>query len=124
MVNLAREQIWGEVEVDETWVTGTQAGLRGSRQIKGRKAALVLVAVERRGHGTGRIRMAVIPDFKRATLIGFLKQNVALGSTVYTDGLKSFTGLRVWSQGQHLGLCPYRWRRWSASDSSPTGAAD
>jgi transposase-like protein len=37
--------------------------------------------------------MAVIPDFKSITLIGFLKRNVAPGSTVYTDGLKSFTGL-------------------------------
>ena len=94
MVDLTRQQLWGEIEVDETWVGGAQTGLRGSRQLKGRKAALVLVAVERRGRGTGRIRMAVIPDFKRATLIGFLKQNVAPGSTVYTDGLKSFTGLQ------------------------------
>jgi hypothetical protein len=31
--------------------------------------------------------MAVIPDFKNATLVAFLKQNVASGSTVYTDGL-------------------------------------
>ena len=37
--------------------------------------------------------MAVIPDFKSATLIAFLKQNVEKDSTVYTDGLKSFTGL-------------------------------
>jgi transposase-like protein len=38
--------------------------------------------------------MAVIPDFKSATLLGFLKENVVLGSTVYTDGLKSFAGLQ------------------------------
>jgi transposase-like protein len=38
--------------------------------------------------------MAVIPDFKSATLFGFLKENAALGSTVYTDGLKSFAGLQ------------------------------
>ena len=38
--------------------------------------------------------MAVIPDFKSATLLGFLKENVALGSTVNTDGLKSFAGLQ------------------------------
>jgi transposase-like protein len=38
--------------------------------------------------------MAVIPDFKSTTLMAFLKQNVAPGSTVYTDGLKSFTGLQ------------------------------
>jgi transposase-like protein len=93
MINLTREPLRGEVEVDETWVGGMQAGLQGSRQLKGRKAALVLVAVEKRGRGTGRARMAVIPDFKSATLIAFLKQNVAPGATVYTDGLKSFTGL-------------------------------
>jgi len=93
MVNLEREPLRGEVEVDETWIGGTQAGLRGSRQLKGRKAALVLVAVEKRGRATGRARMAVISDFKSQTLIAFLKQNVAPGSTVYTDGLKSFTGL-------------------------------
>src|ERR1039458_109894 len=42
----------------------------------------------------GAPRMAVIPDFKSTTLMAFLKQNVAPGSTVYTDGLKSFTGLK------------------------------
>lgn len=94
MINLAREPLRGDVEVDETWVGGTQAGLRGSRQLKGRKAALVLVAVEKRGRSTGRARMAVIPDFRRGTLLGFLRQNVAPGSTIYTDGLKSFTGLQ------------------------------
>jgi transposase-like protein len=94
MVNTAREPLRGDVEVDDTWVGGSQAGLRGSRQLKGRKAAIVLVAVEKRGRATGRARMAVIPDFKSTTLITFLKQNVASGSTVYTDGLKSFTGLQ------------------------------
>ena len=93
MVNLVREPLQGEVEVDDTWIGGEQAGLRGSRQLKGRKAALILVAVEKRGRATGRCRMAVIPDFKKVTLLAFLKQNVASGSTVYTDGLKSFTGL-------------------------------
>jgi hypothetical protein len=49
MVNDAREPLRGEVEVDETWIGGEQAGLRGSRQLKHRRAALVLVAVEKRG---------------------------------------------------------------------------
>ena len=93
MVNVAREQLYGEVEVDETWVGGEQAGLRGSRQLKGRRAALVLVAVEKRGRGSGRVRQKVIPDFKGRTIISFLNQNVSPGSTIYTDGLKSFEGL-------------------------------
>jgi hypothetical protein len=32
MVNAAREPLYGEVEIDNTWVGGPQAGLRGSRQ--------------------------------------------------------------------------------------------
>jgi transposase-like protein len=93
MVNVAREPLHGEVEVDETWIGGEQAGLRGSRQLKGRRAALVLVAVERRGRSTGRIRMKVIPDFRSITIIPFLHENVSPGSIIYTDGLKSFLGL-------------------------------
>jgi transposase-like protein len=92
MVNLEREPLWGEVEVDETWVGGTQAGLQGSRQLKGRKAALVIVAVEKRGKASGRVRMAVIPDFRSVTLNAFIQQNVAPGAVICTDGLKSFTG--------------------------------
>ena len=82
MINLKREPLRGEVEVDDTWVGGTQAGLRGSRQLKGRKAARVLAAVEKRGRNlTGRARMTVIPDFRRETLLAFLKDNVAPGTT-------------------------------------------
>jgi transposase-like protein len=93
-VNFARELLRGEVEIDDTWVGGTQAGLRGSRQLKGRRAALVLVAVEKRGRASGRLRMAVIPDFRTTTVHRFITQNVAPGSTIYTDGLKSFSGLQ------------------------------
>jgi transposase-like protein len=92
-VNVAREPLHGEVELDDTWVGGPQPGLRGSRQLKGRKAALVAVAVEKRGRGTGRARMAVIPDFRATTLLAFITQNIAPGSTIYSDGLKQFTGL-------------------------------
>ena len=91
MVNAAREPLHGEVEVDDTWIGGPQAGLRGSRQLKGRRAALVMVAVEKRGKRSGRVRMSVIPDFKKVTIDKFLARHVAPGSTIYTDGLKTFT---------------------------------
>lgn len=93
MVNAQRERLHGDVEIDDTWIGGPQAGLRGSRQLRGRRAALVLVAVEKRGSASGRVRMAVIPDFKAATLTGFITEHIAPGSTLYTDGLKQFTGL-------------------------------
>src|SRR5437870_7175981 len=47
MVNAAREPLDGEVEIDDTWIGGTQPGLRGSRQLIGRMAGIVLVAVEK-----------------------------------------------------------------------------
>ena len=47
----------------------------------------MVAAVEKRGGVSGRIRMAVIPDFKKTTMIDFVKQHIILGSTVYTDGL-------------------------------------
>jgi transposase-like protein len=101
MVNAAREPLHGEVEIDDTWIGGPQAGLRGSRQLKGRRAALVLVAVEKRGKGSGRVRMAVVPDFKTTTFKAFIKQNVTPGTTIHTDGLKSFSGLEE-SGYQHI----------------------
>jgi transposase-like protein len=93
MVNLTRERLGGEIEVDDTRIGGEQAGLRGSRQLKDRRAALVLVAVEKRGKASGRARMAVIPDFKAATILTFVTRNIEPGATIYTDGLKSFVGL-------------------------------
>ena len=95
MVNVAREPLHGEVEIDDTWVGGPQPGLRGSRQLKGRKAAIVLVAVERRGRGSGRLRLGVVSDFKQTTMIAFVKQHVTPGTTVYTDGLKGFEGVQA-----------------------------
>jgi len=77
MVSTTRDPLHGEVEVDDTWIGGEQAGLRGSRQLKNRRAALVLVAVEKSGKVSGRARMSVIRDFKSATIIPVLTKNVA-----------------------------------------------
>ncbi len=93
MVNAAREPLRGEVEIDDAWIGGPQAGVRGSRQLKGRKATLVVVAIERRGMRSGRLRMAAISDFKATTMNNFVTKNVVAGSTVYSDGLKSYAGL-------------------------------
>lgn len=93
MVNSSRDPLWGEIELDETWIGATQAGLKGSRQLRGRKAALVLAAVEKRGRGTGRVRMEVIPDFSAKTIRDFARRNVRPGTIIHTDGLKTFAGL-------------------------------
>ncbi len=95
MVNAAREPLHGEIELDDTWIGGTQAGIKGSRQLKDRRAVPVLVAVERRDDRSGRIRLVVLPDFTATTMNTLVKENVAAGSTVYSDGLGAFAGLKA-----------------------------
>jgi len=91
MVNPEREALVGPVEVDECFVGGKEHGLRGGRQ-HGLKA-LVVVAVEVRGAGSGRLRMQVINDASGDTLCGFVQQAVAPGGSVHTDGWPSYRRL-------------------------------
>jgi transposase-like protein len=92
MIVSEREKLRGVVEIDETWVGGLQTGLKGSRQLKS-KAALVIVAVERRGTATGRARMEVIPDFTQKTMTDFARRNIEAGTTVIADKMSGFDGL-------------------------------
>ena len=55
-----RELLHEKVEVDETYVGGAEAGLRGGREL--REKALMVAAVEVRGRASGRVRLHVVPD--------------------------------------------------------------
>ncbi len=92
MVNPQRDLLHGHVEVDETYVGGEEEGLVG-RQIE--KKAIVVVAVEvYEPKGFGRIRLRQIPDVSGNSLLGFIRQVVAPGSVVLTDGWKGYEGLK------------------------------
>jgi transposase-like protein len=91
MVNPERQPLTGEVEVDECFVGGVEAGLRGGRA-RGEKA-LVIVGVEVRGSGSGRTRMAVIADASAGQLTGFVAAHIAVGATVRTDGWMGYRPL-------------------------------
>jgi transposase-like protein len=91
MVNPEREPLTGAVEVDECFVGGHEAGVRGGRQ-RGDKA-LVVAGVEVRGAGSGRVRLRVIDDASAATLSGFVRDNVTAGATVHTDGWRGYRPL-------------------------------
>lgn len=106
MVNPGRGRLSGEVEVDETWIGGRQAGLTGGRQRAGRKALLVAGAVEVRTkpllpngktppHPTwlGRLRLEVIPDTSQVTLSGFIGRSVEPGATIISDAWTGYGGL-------------------------------
>ena len=93
MVNPDRRTLRGMVEVDETWIGGRQAGLKGGRQRRGRKALLVAVAVERGEKALGRLRLAVVPDASQATLTAFIERTVKRGSTIASDAWSGYGGL-------------------------------
>jgi Transposase zinc-ribbon domain/ISXO2-like transposase domain len=69
------ELLSGQVEVDETYIGGEEAGLAGGRA-KGKKA-LVAVAVEVRSpKGFRRCRMRIIADGSARTLHTFITDNI------------------------------------------------
>lgn len=92
MVNPERTLLTGEVEVDECEVGGPEIGRRGGRSLTAR-ATQVIVAVEVRGQGSGRVRMKVIGDASGDTLTGFVIDTVAPGAIVHTDGWMGYAPL-------------------------------
>jgi transposase-like protein len=83
MVRPSRDRLSGEIEVDESYLGGVAPGKPGRGA---EKKAVVAIAVEKRGRGMGRIRLARIPDTSADSLLPVIKEVVELGSVVSTDG--------------------------------------
>ncbi len=91
-VNLNRTKLRGAVEVDEAWIGGLQPGARG-RAREGRRAALVVLALEVENDVPGRLRARLVPDDTAASLVGFVQDVVEVGSTIITDGFPGYLAL-------------------------------
>lgn len=92
MVRPGREPLTEEVEVDETLVGGRGKGQKTAGRHVGKKS-LVMIAAEVRGKAIGRIRLRAIPNTSKEHLLDFVRQTVALGATVMTDGLPVYMNL-------------------------------
>ena len=92
MVAPERDPLEGEVEIDEFFLGGHEEGLKGGRQ-HGKKA-LVGIAIEVRGQGSGRLRLQVLENSQAKTLEAFTKATTAPGAVVHTDGLPSYNSLQ------------------------------
>ena len=91
MVRPGRDRLSGYVEVDETYVGGTEEGVHGRQT---HKKAIVAIAIEVRSpKGFGRIRMQRVPDASAASLTPLVCDAVEPGSTVHTDGWKGYDDL-------------------------------
>jgi transposase-like protein len=92
MVRPGRDQLTGDVEVDETYVGGVEKKVRG-RGVK--RKTIVAIAAEVCGRGPGRIRMAKIPDLSAPSLRRFVGDNVQRGAEVRTDAWSGYNGMEV-----------------------------
>lgn len=89
-IRTSREKLSGSIEADEFYLGGEHSGKRGRGA---EHKCTVAIAVERKGHKLGRLRMQVIQRCSSNELVPFATANIASGSTVMTDGWKGYAGL-------------------------------
>ena len=93
MVRPGRDKLSGQVEVDETYIGGEEAGT-GNTGRGANEKCLVVVAVECIGKKIGRVRFKIIPDASSENLIPFIEDSIENGSSVITDGWSGYKPLR------------------------------
>ncbi len=92
MVRPGRDKLAGELEVDESYLSGPK-GRKPGRGLLGK--AIAAIAVEALpGGALGRIRLARIPDCSQVVLTDFVDGVAEPGSVVYTDHWNGYNGLR------------------------------
>jgi transposase-like protein len=102
MVRAEREQLSGDVEVDETFLGGPKpGGKRGRGAVKN----LVVIAIEiQRPKGFGRVRMRYVQDASCGSLLPFVCDVVRPGTSVFTDGWKGYNNLAEHGYEHHRTL--------------------
>jgi len=111
MVVPERELLKSEVEIDEFFLGGYEEALKGGRQ-RGKKV-LCGVAIEVRGHGSGRLRLQILPNASSASLLALTQATTAAGAVVHTDGYQSYNVLAQHGYGHRR--APSRARRWAST---------
>ena len=90
MVRPDRDQLFGDVEVDETYLGEEAPGITGRRTIN---RAIVVIAVEMNDGQIGRIRLRHVPNLNMTSLQGFIVDVVKPGSLIHTDGWQGYAGI-------------------------------
>jgi transposase-like protein len=92
MVRSDRTKLLGKVEVDDFYIGGEEHNSSTGRGT-GNKI-MVVAAIELHDSGKlGKVRLGVVADVSKNPLVGFVKKNVEVGSTIITDGWSSYSSL-------------------------------
>jgi len=88
-------KLGGEVEADETFIGGKSRNMHLSKRQRritgtGGKDKTAVMGMLERG---GKVRTAVIPGRRKATLQAEVRKHVEAGAALYTDALPSYKGL-------------------------------
>ena len=84
----------GPIEADETFVGGLEANKHSNKKLKAGRGTVGKTAVAGvRDRETGKVQAAVVPSTDKATLQGFVQNNIAPGATVYSDDRSAYDGL-------------------------------
>lgn len=101
MVNPEREQLYGIVEVDETYVGGPDVGKTRPPQPNSRKS-IVIIAIElHQPKGFGRVRMQRINDASKASVLPFVCEVIKPGTIVHCDGSAAYRSLNKHGYARH-----------------------
>ena len=98
--------LFGEVEVDETYIGGKEKNRHESKKLKlgrGPVGKTVVAGLVERG---GQAVVKVVPDTKARTLLPMIQEHVPSGQTIYTDELYSYN--RLTSLGYAHGTVQHR----------------
>jgi transposase-like protein len=93
MVRPGREQLCGNVEIDETLIGGEDSGGKRGRGA-GRKSIVVIAVEVINPKGFGRVRMQSIPDASAINIMQFVLNTVKPGSTIFTDCWRGYSQLQ------------------------------
>jgi transposase len=104
----------GNVEMDETYVGGKRHGKPGSKRGRpgpGSHKSVVFGMVQRGGNVVAR----VVPDVKSKTLLPHMIERVLPASTIFTDELNSYNGVKA--QGYHHRRCHHAAKIYVSGDA-------